>query len=37
MEHVFELLMPAVMFFAVAVQTLVDTLDGAVRKLRRAR
>jgi hypothetical protein len=36
MEHLFELVMPAVMFFAVAVQTLVDTLDCVVRKMRRA-
>jgi hypothetical protein len=35
MEHVVELLMPLLLFFAVAVQTVVDTLDSIVRKIRR--
>ena len=36
MEHFVELLMPVLMFLAVAVQTLVDTLDNVIRKIRRA-
>lgn len=37
MEHVVELLMPLLMFLAVAVQILVDTLDSIVRKIRPTR
>lgn len=37
MEHVVEMLMPALMFFAVAVQILVDTLDSFVRMIRPTR